>query len=232
MEKLQPEGGFVPLDAESPLYRAQVKGLLIAGLPLGALTTKVKLAQNRTPAQRCMLLEKLWRRGLPGDARALELIREANPGTLRPDFLAAPVGTTLHAWLPPSDAPAAVELLASEYWNDAFSSAELLRAHLGATGWVGARDEAGALIGTARVLADGGKYAWLSDVCVRGDWRRRGLGKALTRLALEHPTARGCRVVRLGTRDAQALYAGFGFVELESLPSATTEMILKRPQRD
>jgi ribosomal protein S18 acetylase RimI-like enzyme len=231
MEKLQPEGGYVPLDAESPLYRAQVKGLFIAGLPLDALTTKAKLAQNRTPAQRALLLEKLWQRGGPGDVRALELIREANSGTPVPAFLSSPEGTALHAWLEPSNATAAAALLAGEYWNDVFTTDDLVRAHLGSTAWVGARDTTGALVGTARALADGGKYAWVYDVCVRGDWRRRGLGKALMRLLLDHPAVRRCRVVRLGTRDAQALYQGFGFVPLTALPPRpypTTEMLLRR----
>ena len=235
MEKLQPEGGYVPLDAESPMYRAQVKGLFIAGLPLEGLTTKAKLAQNRTPAQRATLLEKLWRRGSAGDARALELIREANPETPVPPFLAVPSGLTLHAWLPPSDAGAAAELLAGEYWNDVFSRDELVRAHLGATAWVGVRDPSGVLVGTARAVADGGKYAWIYDVCARRDWRGRGIGKALLRLLLDHPSVRGCRVIRLGTRDAQALYDGFGFVPLAALPPrpyATTEMLLRRSHRD
>lgn len=232
MEKLQPEGGYVPLDAESPLYRAQVKGLLVAGLPLDALTTKAKLAQNRTPAERTRLLERLWERGGPGDVRALELIREANLETPVPPFLAAPAGATLHAWLPPGAAKDAAAMLTGEYWNDVFSVDELERAHLGATAWVGARDDSGALVGTARALADGGKYAWVYDVCVRAGWRGRGVGKAMMRLLLEHPAVRGCRVVRLGTRDAQALYAGFGFVPVGALPPrpyATTDMVLRRP---
>jgi ribosomal protein S18 acetylase RimI-like enzyme/nitroimidazol reductase NimA-like FMN-containing flavoprotein (pyridoxamine 5'-phosphate oxidase superfamily) len=231
MEKLQPEGGYVPLDAESPLYRAQVKGLMIAGLPLEGLTTKAKLAQNRSPEQRTLLLEKLWRRGGAGDARALELIRNANPATPVPSFLAAPEGLTLHVWLPDEDALAATELLAGEYWNDVFTKAELVRAHTGSSAWIGVKDANGALIGTARALADGGKYAWVYDVCVRTDWRRRGLGKVMMRLLLDHPAVRGCRVIRLGTRDAQSLYAGFGFVPLSSLPPrpfVTTEMLLRR----
>lgn len=231
MEKLQPEGGYVPLDADSPMYRAQVKGLMIAGLPLDGITTKAKLAQNRTPEQRATLLEKLWRRGEEGDVRALELIREANPGTPVPAFLASPAGTTLHAWLPTEEASAAADLLAGEYWNDVFTRDELLRAHAGSNAWVGVKDERGALIGSARAIADGAKYAWVYDVCVRSDWRGRGIGKAMMRVLLDHPAVRGCRVVRLGTRDAQSLYASFGFVPLSALPPrpyVTTEMLLKR----
>lgn len=233
MEKLQPEGGYVPLEADSPMYRAQVNGLLIAGLPLDALTTKAKLAQNRSPEQRCGLLQKLWGRGAPGDVRAVELIREANPDTPVPPFLAAPGGSVLHAWLPADAAADAAHLLGGEYWNDVFTKSELVQSHLGASAWVGARDASGVLIGTARAIADGGKYAWIYDVCVRSDWRRRGLGKAMMRLLLDHPAVRGCRVVRLGTRDAQSLYASFGFVPLGALPPrpyVTTEMLLRRAE--
>jgi GNAT superfamily N-acetyltransferase len=209
-----------------------VKGLLIAGLPLDALTTKAKLAQNRSPAERTLLLEKLWARGAAGDVRAIELIREANPGTPMPAFLdPGQPGATLHAWLPAELAAEAAAMLAGEYWNDVFTREELARAHVGSTAWVGLRDGEGALVGTARAIADSGKYAWVYDVCVRTDWRRRGVGKALMRLLLDHPAVRGCRVVRLGTRDAQSLYAGFGFVSLASLPPrpyTTTEMLLRR----
>jgi ribosomal protein S18 acetylase RimI-like enzyme len=97
---------------------------------------------------------------------------------------------------------------------------------------VGARDGEGALISSARAIADGGKCAWVYDVWVRPDWRRRGLARAVMRLLLEHPAVRGCRLLRLGTRDAQALYAGFGFVPVGQLPPrpySTTEMVLLRP---
>ena len=122
-------------------------------------------------------------------------------------------------------------MLAGEYWNDVFTRDELVRAHLGAAAWVGLRDQRGALIGTARAVTDSAKYAWIYDVCVRSDWRGRGAGKVMMRLLLDHPSVRGCRVVRLGTRDAQALYAGFGFLPLTSLPPrpyVTTEMLLRR----
>ncbi|MBL8911948.1 MAG: GNAT family N-acetyltransferase [Archangium sp.] len=244
MEKLQPEGGYVPLDATSagepagqnvsPMYRAAVKGILIAGLPLEApqLTTKLKLAQNKKPEERVTMLEKLWGRGEPGDTRAIELIRDANPDTPTPMFLECVPGLRLHAWLPEHYATAAAAMLKPEYWNDVFSEDELRRAHLGATAWVGITDEkTHELIATARAISDGGKYAWVYDVCVRADHRRRGLGQHLMRVLLDHPRVRGCRVVRLGTRDAQSLYARYGFVNVASLPPrpyATTEMLLRR----
>lgn len=233
MEKLQPEGGYVPLDATHPLYRAEVRGLLIAGVPLEGVTTKVKLAQNKKPEQRERLLEQLWRRGLPDDARAVELIREANPDTPAPGFLAAPPGLRLHAWLPSARADEAAGLLVGTYWNGPFSRDTLARAHVGSPAWVGVTDGAGALVGTARAITDGAKRAWVYDVCVREDHRGAGVGKALMRLLLDHPAVRGAQVVQLGTRDAMALYAQFGFVPTSTLPPrpfTTVEMVLQRPR--
>lgn len=231
MEKLQPEGGHQPIDATSSLYRAAVKGLLIAGVPLSGLTAKAKLMQNKNDETRARVLAQLWRRGAPGDLRAIELIRAANPSTPTPAFLAGPRGVRLHACLhSEAHLDAAVVLLRDAHWNDVFTAAELRAAHRGSPVWVGATDEQGALIGTARAITDGSKYAWVYDVCVRADWRARGVGQALMTLVLDHPLVRRARRVRLGTRDAQSLYARFGFVDTSTLrrPYVTTEMVLAR----
>lgn len=233
MEKLQPEGGHVPITADDRRYRASVNGLLVVGVRLDRVAGKAKLAQNRSPAQVADLLTSLWRRGADGDVRALELIRAANPDAPTPPFLTAPAGATLFTWLPASAADDAAALLAGSYWNDVFSHADLVAAHRGSTAWVGARDADGRLIASARALADGGKLAWIYDVIVAPTWRGRGLGQALVRLLLGHPRVRGSRRVMLGTRDAQALYARFGFVDKASLPPrafATTDMLLVRGQ--
>ena len=84
MEKLQPEGGYAPISrpdgSYDPMYRASVRGLLVAGVRIADnLTGKAKLAQNRKPAELAELLTSLWQRGAAGDLRALELIRAATP---------------------------------------------------------------------------------------------------------------------------------------------------------
>jgi ribosomal protein S18 acetylase RimI-like enzyme/nitroimidazol reductase NimA-like FMN-containing flavoprotein (pyridoxamine 5'-phosphate oxidase superfamily) len=233
MEKLQPEGGFTPIDAASPLYAAAVKGLLIAGVSLEAAVAKVKLGQNRSGEVRAAIVEQLWRRGAAGDARAVEAVLEATD-TPVPAFLRGPGDVRLHAALDERHLDQAVALLRGTYWNDVFSEAELRRAHLGSSAWVGALDDSGALVATARAIADGGKYAWVYDVCVAEAWRNRGLGQAVMRLLLDHPAVRSCRRVRLGTRDAQSLYRRFGFVDCATVsrPYATTEMLLVRAARD
>lgn len=232
MQKLQPEGWHVDITAKNPLYAAQVRGLLVAGVPLTQVDGKAKLAQNRSAAERGQLLQALWQRGSPGDTRCIELLRDANADIAPVPFLDAPQGFRVHVWLPAARADEAVELLHLLYWNsDVFTKEELRRAHLGSTAWVGVTDEAGALVATGRALADGGKIGWLYDIAVAPGLQRRGLGQRVVKVLLEHPAVRACRRVLLATKDAQQLYARFGFIarsEAPKRPFVSTEMVLLR----
>ena len=231
MKKLQPEGGYAPIDPSSDLYRAQVNGTLICAVPLDHLTGKAKLGQNRSARERARILELLWERGAPGDDRAIELIRRHAADTPTPGFLTAPPGLRFIARLDESDVDRVVSLIRDAYWNDPFSGAQLRRAHLESTAWVGARDEQGACVASARAVSDGGKYAWIYDVFVVPEWRRKGVALALMRLLLSHAAVRSVRRVWLATKDAQPLYAKLGFVprsELPPRPYESTEMVLDR----
>lgn len=231
MEKLQPGGGYRPITADDPMYRPQVNGLLVAGLRLEHVDGKAKLAQNRKPPELAELLTSLWQRGDAGDPRAIELLRAANPDTPTPPFLVAPDGVTLHPWLPADAADAVAALLDGSYWNVGLSPAQLAAAQRGSTAWIGARDRDGAIIGSARAISDGVKRGWIYDVIVAPAWRGRGVGQALVRLMLDHPALRTTANVLLGTRDAQSLYAKFGFVDVATRPPRgfdTTEMVLAR----
>ncbi len=218
MAKYQPEGGHVPISAEHPLYAKVVAGLLVARIVPRQLDGKAKLGQNRTPAERVRLCEKLWERGGEGDAVAIERILEANPSTAVPGFLAGPKGTRLVCAPGPRDAEAAATMLDGLYWNGPFSKAELVRAHAGSQAWVGARDEDGVLVASARAVSDNTKHAWIYDVVVAPERRGQGLGGAVVRLLLSHPAVRGARFVHLGTRDAHGLYRKFGFVDEGEMP--------------
>ncbi len=87
MARYQPEGGHVPISADDPLYRSAVRGIMIVRVLLTHLDGKAKLGQNRKPHEITHLLERLHQRGLPGDARAIELIRAANPDAPLPPCL-------------------------------------------------------------------------------------------------------------------------------------------------
>lgn len=239
MLKYQPEGGHVPITADDPLYRKAVAGVLVLRLSLRQLDGKAKLGQNRSAADLRQVLQRLWQRGLPTDALAIDKVaarlHAAEGLDALPDFLRGPCQTRLCCALGEDDADAAVALLRRAYWNTWPSDAELRRAHLGSTAWVGARDAAGRLVATARALSDGGKFALIYDVQVADEFQRQGLGDAVLRLLLQHPRLRGSARIWLRTRDAMDFYRRYGFVTLAELPStpySSTDMWLWRPSPD
>ena len=236
MAKYQPERRHVPLSADHPLYAKAIAGLMVMAVSLERTDGKAKLAQNRSPAERRVLLERLWDRGLPGDPAAIELIRGANSDTPVPAFLAPPASApdvTLTCAPGALDADAAAGLVADAYWNTDMPRDALVRAHLGSSAWVGARDADGRLCATARAIGDGAKRCWIYDVMVAPAWRGRRLGDAVVRLLLDHPAVRHVRRAYLATSDAQRFYTRLGFGDRDALEThrrayASTEMILVR----
>ncbi|WP_240806587.1 GNAT family N-acetyltransferase [Polyangium spumosum] len=203
MQKYQPEGGYVPIDAEHPLYKKAVRGVLVLGVSLERIDGKAKLAQNRAPAEITRMMELLWARGAPGDVAAVDLLRAANPSAPAPSFLEAPEGAELACALGEAEADEAAAMLVGTYWCEGAMPARIRVGLLGSSAWVGARDRSGALVGTARALADGARRAWMYDVIVADAWRGRGLGRALVRLLLDHPRCaawRRCFCVRVMQR--------------------------------
>jgi len=66
-------------------------------------------------------------------------------------------------------------------------------------------------VGFARAVTDRATFAYLADVYVLEAHRGRGLGKALIAALMAHEDLQGLRRMLLATRDAHALYGGFGF---------------------
>jgi GNAT superfamily N-acetyltransferase len=69
-------------------------------------------------------------------------------------------------------------------------------------------------VGFARVVTDFATFAWLADVFVVPEHRGQGLAKWLMEVILAHPDLQGFRRWVLATKDAQSLYAQFGFIPL------------------
>ena len=76
-------------------------------------------------------------------------------------------------------------------------------------------------IGFARVISDFATYAYIADVFILEPYRRRGLAKELMATIMAHPELQGLRRWSLGTRDAQGLYAQFGFKPAVNRPTRT-----------
>jgi GNAT superfamily N-acetyltransferase len=71
--------------------------------------------------------------------------------------------------------------------------------------------EGGHQIGFARVITDGATFAYIGDMFVVEEWRRRGLATWLVECITNHPDLGGLRRWMLATADAQGLYRKFGF---------------------
>lgn len=66
-------------------------------------------------------------------------------------------------------------------------------------------------VGMARVITDYATFAYLADVFIARELRRKGLGKWLVKSILEHPRLQTMRRWMLLTEDAHDLYAANGF---------------------
>ena len=71
------------------------------------------------------------------------------------------------------------------------------------------------LVGYGRFITDYATFAYLADVYVTEPHRGKGLSKKMMELLMALDWVQGLRAIMLGTRDAQGLYAQFGFVNPE-----------------
>ncbi|MBX3203035.1 MAG: GNAT family N-acetyltransferase [Labilithrix sp.] len=216
MAKYQPEGRHVPIRSDDPLYAKAVRGLLVAGVRLDDVVCKAKLGQNGRLEERRRVVSELWKRGGPGDARAVDTLVRRFPELTPPRFERG--GLRLACMLDASELDEIAPLLDEAYWLAGVPREAVLAAFVASAAVVTARDaRTGALVALARATSDG-KVAWIYDVVVRDDHRRAGAGTAVMELLLEHPAVRDARHVRLTTRDADAFYRRLGFLELAEAP--------------
>ncbi len=108
------------------------------------------------------------------------------------------------------DPAAAVAFLTTgAYWARWRSEQDIRRQIAAAWRVTGAYDEAGAMVGFARAISDGGS-AYLADVYVLPAHRGVGLGHAIVAMMVEDGPGAGFRWM-LHTADAHSLYRSFGF---------------------
>jgi N-acetyltransferase len=106
-------------------------------------------------------------------------------------------------------AAAAAFLTTAAYWGRWRAEPDIRRQIAAAWRVIGAYDAAGAMVGFARAISDGGS-AYLADVYVLPAHRGRGLGKAIVAMMIEQGPGAGFRWM-LHTSDAYGLYRRFGF---------------------
>jgi GNAT superfamily N-acetyltransferase len=70
-------------------------------------------------------------------------------------------------------------------------------------------------IGFARLVTDKATFAYLADVFIIEEYRKKGLSKWLIGSVQAHPELQNLRRWMLGTRDAHGLYEQFGWSVLD-----------------
>ena len=108
------------------------------------------------------------------------------------------------------DRAAIADFLRTSYWTPGVPREVVERSIQGSL-CLGLYDANGAQAGFARAVTDGATFAWIADVFVLEEHRRRGLGVWMVESMLAHPELEGLRVLMLATRDAHSLYERFGF---------------------
>jgi GNAT superfamily N-acetyltransferase len=85
----------------------------------------------------------------------------------------------------------------------------------------------GEQIGFARVVTDFVVFAWIMDVFILENYRRKGIGQLLIQEIISHPQLKTVIRWGLGTEDAHDLYKKFGFTAL-SKPEMMMERIVQK----
>jgi len=117
----------------------------------------------------------------------------------------------------PSDADidAIQHVLKDTYWSPGIPREVVARACANSMCAI-ARDDAGKLVGFARLVTDKATFAWLCDVIVLPGKQGKGLGRALVQTFQKHPDLQGLRRWLLGTKDAHGVYTPLGFTPLDA----------------
>lgn len=79
MHKLQPEGGYLPIDPTNERYRVNLKGVSVTRIVPSSITAKFKFGQNLSDTERTEITEHLEARGNGRDAETVELMHKYCP---------------------------------------------------------------------------------------------------------------------------------------------------------
>ena len=111
------------------------------------------------------------------------------------------------------DMDAVIGLLCQTYWWSGYTDApdRIRRAAAHSALRVGAFLPDGRQIGFVRVVSDFVRIAYIADVVVCADCRRRGVAKAMLRYVVESETLRDVGKFLLITGDAHGFYERAGF---------------------
>jgi GNAT superfamily N-acetyltransferase len=121
------------------------------------------------------------------------------------------------------------EMLSEADWSPGIKIDEVKKGACNSSLVVGAfLDEA--QIGYARVVSDKTRFAYILDVYIHQNYRRKGIGQQILKYILAHEELKDVYQWMLITDDAHGLYGKFGFKPV-SRPLDLMEIRKERPQR-
>lgn len=121
-------------------------------------------------------------------------------------------------------------MLKTAWWSVGIKEEEVLKGAQNSALVVGAFTRGGLQVGYARVISDKTRFAYILDVYVDENHRRRQIGQNMIKFILNHSELKDVYQWLLISRDARGVYSKVGFQQL-SEPSHWMEIRHERPNR-
>lgn len=121
------------------------------------------------------------------------------------------------------------DMLSNSFWCKGIKNDEVIKGAENSALVVGAFIDNGNQIGYARVISDKTRFAYIVDVCVDKEYRRKGIGQKIMNYILSHSELKDVYQWLLVTKDAHGVYSKLGF-KPTSRPLDTMEIRNPRPR--
>jgi GNAT superfamily N-acetyltransferase len=122
------------------------------------------------------------------------------------------------------------QMLQEAFWSEGIGINEVRQGAANSALVVGAFTPEGDQIGYARAISDKTRFAYILDVYVDEKDRKQGIGQAMIKFIIKHPSLKDVYQWLLITRDAHGVYGKAGFKQLEN-PDKWMEIRNPRPNR-
>ena len=122
------------------------------------------------------------------------------------------------------------EMLSASFWCPGIKQNEVEKGAENSALVVGAFTHEGEQIGYARVVSDKTRFAYILDVYVDDNHRKKGIGQKMMKYILSHNELKDVYQWLLITKDAHEVYRKVGFETISS-PDYWMEIRSPRPER-
>jgi N-acetylglutamate synthase-like GNAT family acetyltransferase len=103
------------------------------------------------------------------------------------------------------------KMLSNSYWSPNIKINEVKKGAINSALVVGAFSNEEGQIGYARVISDKTKFAYIADVYIDVNFRKKGLGQKIIKYILNHKELTDVFQWLLITKDAHGVYSNVGF---------------------